>query len=732
MIFVLIIILALPCVSSNNKQVKAAKASSVSRIALVLGIGETLDDLKKLASINPSKYSFDVYAGAPTNEALPIDDLWTNLNQYRVLLIDEDAIYNETYAWSGWDRDNQIANYYSFYNHKNQLALWIKNGGGLFVTCNNDAASYYVWSWLPDDLQVVSDEGAESITPQIVYDPGLFSYPNKLDQSWVRQCGGHWHGSFVNYPGYMVLVQNDQTGQAVEIYRKYGSGVVVLSHAEFEAGLLMYSYLYVENEIYFAQYTGVEYSIVFVPMNWKGSLDSFYTEVERQANFIFNSVRILQKENTKILTVNESLTLNFDKNNPDMFNGWATIREFAIQHGVTGDRYVAVTNEDIWGGVVGLATFYGSVVVYDASTSFTEVTAHELAHTWGLLDEYNQHTWEQEANYLQSQNLPVPNTYPGYDGGRLFDGKRCIMGYAGMPEPRAFCPECYPWIDRYILETWGEASAALIEITMTFYRDGRPPKIEKVEGIGRSGKSQRNERPGIYSVQLYDEKGNIYYDSNITYSFMILRSTRSGDIGTPILLDEITVSWLAPIYSTNETVKVAVKNNISNETIFEKELIIYGYNDLFVASMGFTSDHPKVGETAYISTTIRNVGTEAVKNVMVKFYIDGVETTSKKISSIEANSSKNLEIEWIVTEGSHIFVAVVDPDNQIIETDETNNQASFEYTSPSTKTPIDLWIYGVVVIVVVVITMAVVVRKRRKSPAVQLSSPSGSPPRPQT
>jgi len=160
----------------------------------------------------------------------------------------------------------------SFYNHKTELKDWIFNGGGFFCTDQNDV-SYDIpvaepwtnegnvwWTWLPDELQVESNElpsdypdigyGHYPENLEIITDPWIFSTPNEIDITKVDKS--ECHGRFTNYPGYTALVRDKSDGDILEIYREYGSGVVVLSHVEYETAD-PWDVDYIENEINFVK-----------------------------------------------------------------------------------------------------------------------------------------------------------------------------------------------------------------------------------------------------------------------------------------------------------------------------------------------------------------------------------------------------------------------------------------------------------------------------------------------
>ena len=92
-----------------------------------------------------------------------IDQLWDNLDQYKILLIDEDCMFDWDNPGPDYNKPTPVLPIgVSFYNHKTELKNWIFNGGRLFSTDQNDISPDYLhnvwWTWLPDELQVESNE----------------------------------------------------------------------------------------------------------------------------------------------------------------------------------------------------------------------------------------------------------------------------------------------------------------------------------------------------------------------------------------------------------------------------------------------------------------------------------------------------------------------------------------------------------------------------------------------
>jgi hypothetical protein len=376
------------------------------------------------------------------------------------------------------------------------------------------------------------------------------------------------------------------------------------------------------------------YIIVFVPLNWQGDLSTFGAYVSRQANFLIDDVGALTNANTEILTVDENLVLDFDKtyDGANSFAGWSDIVFFAIEHGETGDRYVAITNENIWGGIVGLSTLYGTVAVIDVSDEYVEVTAHELGHTWGLLDEYNYIAWQEERDWVL-RNMPPSTAYnsypvdddpkmpyppPEYDGpickGRSFGFLglgRCTMGYAFRPlwpGYRGFCPECHPIVDDHIFASWGYWSWGLCEVVVTFFNNGTAPEVERITGIPVAGKSMHWAGFGNYSVQVFSEAGGLLYNSNISYSFLLVPSQTEDCTAMPAEIDAITVAWLVPAFSERK-ITLVLRDNIADQVITSQMVVLAPIAEAWIDYKTTDRTAYDFGDTIEVTTEVETTAT---------------------------------------------------------------------------------------------------------------------------
>ena len=97
------------------------------------------------------------------------------------------------------------------------------------------------------------------------------------------------------------------------------------------------------------------------------------------------------------------------------------------------------------------------------------------------------------------------------------------------------------------------------------------------------------------------------------------------------------------------------------------------------ADISFSPESPIEGEIVIINATIHNIGGENASNVVVRFF-DGEEQigTDQVIGFIGIGDEGAVSVTCDTTgeAGSHVITVKVDPDNEIEESDETNNEAS--------------------------------------------------------
>lgn len=204
--------------------------------------GSTMnDETAHLNSLDPTKYSFVTY------DETNIGDLWSNLIAYKAILIDEDTFYDS----GSWVRYGGPI-YDSFRSHASQLDTYIRTGGAIFTSGENDLFHSQAWDWLPPAMQVTSFDPEQRSDVHIVYDPGspygLYSMPNTITDIYLSQ--GHTHAYFTNFPSeYVVTVRRTDNNNPIELFGVFGTGCVVVSHVEAE---MRSAWAYLQNQLDYA------------------------------------------------------------------------------------------------------------------------------------------------------------------------------------------------------------------------------------------------------------------------------------------------------------------------------------------------------------------------------------------------------------------------------------------------------------------------------------------------
>jgi len=109
--------------------------------------------------------------------------------------------------------------------------------------------------------------------------------------------------------------------------------------------------------------------------------------------------------------------------------------------------------------------------------------------------------------------------------------------------------------------------------------------------------------------------------------------------------------------------------------------VVWCYPDLNVTSdeMAVTLPTGNEGDDITIRVAVHNFGKYLPGSAVVSFYYDGVSSEnliSNASVSMGGQESVAAKIDTKAPGGSHDIIAVVDPDNRISESDETNNRAS--------------------------------------------------------
>lgn len=203
--------------------------------------------------------------------------------------------------------------------------------------------------------------------------------------------------------------------------------------------------------------------IIFVPVNWDGSMDTFDSTAKTQFDEIIKNIPLSEcPKKAKMITIHTNCRPGIESgmggNDCPSLSG---IKRCIDASGEEYDYGIGLEDNDVCGRILG---YSGGIGVVFSESSVTEVSVHELGHEWGLNDEYvdacrcGYGLVSSSANCLKSElsgNDPAGGYSSAYCGGGQCAGYtvtcmgnknpfggRCIMSYGGAPGPRAFCQEC--------------------------------------------------------------------------------------------------------------------------------------------------------------------------------------------------------------------------------------------------------------------------------------------------
>ena len=141
-------------------------------------------------------------------------------------------------------------------------------------------------------------------------------------------------------------------------------------------------------------------------------------------------------------------------------------------------------------------------------------------------------------------------------------------------------------------------------------------------------------------------------------------------------------------------------NNRANATI-----VLSAKTDLTVSSLNMTMDGKAVtavhkGDIATINVAVNNIGAKASDPTRVALFLDNTSTAfaSMKLLGMTVGGGQVLPFTWdtaSVGVGNHTFRAVVDPDGNNTELDETNNALAMNVTVLAPKGSVDMVVLSV-------------------------------------
>ncbi len=137
------------------------------------------------------------------------------------------------------------------------------------------------------------------------------------------------------------------------------------------------------------------------------------------------------------------------------------------------------------------------------------------------------------------------------------------------------------------------------------------------------------------------------------------------------------ITWIATPGS--HTIRVVVDYN---ESVFEiseinntKEIVVTTLSpDLAVKSITWSPEIPVKGDALAITFTITNNGTYKSHGCYISYYIDGSYLGNHYIEEIAPGGTDTRTLPWTITNDFQTFSIIIDEENAVIESNESNNE----------------------------------------------------------
>lgn len=163
---------------------------------------------------------------------------------------------------------------------------------------------------------------------------------------------------------------------------------------------------------------------------------------------------------------------------------------------------------------------------------------------------------------------------------------------------------------------------------------------------------------------------NFYIDGN-SRGYQDVLSIDAGGTVTK------TYTWAAKVgqHPVKATVDEANNVNESNEANNEQTVTFSTLPpDLIVQEITWSPESPSKNDKVTFTANVTNQGSGRSDSCHIACYIDEVLESSALVSTIEAGASTSVTFSWTAWSGLHDVKVIIDSYNNLIESDETNNE----------------------------------------------------------
>jgi subtilase family serine protease len=102
--------------------------------------------------------------------------------------------------------------------------------------------------------------------------------------------------------------------------------------------------------------------------------------------------------------------------------------------------------------------------------------------------------------------------------------------------------------------------------------------------------------------------------------------------------------------------------------------------DLFIESITWSPAQPVLDDLTYFTVTIANLGDDVALNSRLHFIIDNEIIQSEIIDTITGHGTVRYIYRWRAEYGTHVTKAIIDANNTVLESNETNNEIAYTFS----------------------------------------------------
>ncbi|MCP3682408.1 MAG: DUF2341 domain-containing protein [bacterium] len=233
--------------------------------------------------------------------------------------------------------------------------------------------------------------------------------------------------------------------------------------------------------------------------------------------------------------------------------------------------------------------------------------------------------------------------------------------------------------------------------------------INCTDGAGLTGASPNKKSIFIDNKEPFIEIHNPWQGQNFSVDDVVFNFTATDNLA-PNLTCNLTLNnfinetnFIVPNGSSynltidnldlgNHSWNVTCWDSLNNTNISETIEFIVNAPDLVPYDISFNTSYPTEDSNVSINVTVTNIGGLIAESVIVRFF-DGNPATGgtqikedRIIETIGVGASESANVTWKPSIGSHVIFVAVDPDGDILELNDSNNNASTNISVSSWQT----------------------------------------------